>query len=85
MDRNVTCTGDRSFISTFCKPSAGWPGPRAGREGSATGKELTCPLPCLLRLHGASREAAQASVFAGHGDLFNPAQKASVTILSPNI
>lgn len=73
------------FYFLFCKQPTAWPGAGTGREWSAAGKELTWPLPLLLWFHGASQEDAQASVFAGHSDLFNPTQMASITILSTNI
>lgn len=59
------------FYFCFCKQCTAWPEPGTGREWSTAGKELTWPLPLLLQFHGASQEDAQASVFAGHSDLFN--------------
>lgn len=73
------------FYFLFKGQSAAWPGPGTGREWSAAGKELSWPLPLLLWFHGASQEDAQASVFAGHSNLFNPTQTVSITILSTNI
>lgn len=70
VDRNVTCTGE-NFYFHFCKQCTAWPEPGTRREWSTAGKELTWPLPLLLQFHGVSQEDAQASVFAGHSDLFN--------------
>lgn len=83
--RDVPCTGKSSFISFFVSSMLTGLDQGLGESGQWQAKSWPDPLPLLLQFHGASQEDAQASLFAGHSDLFNPTQMAPITRLSTNI